>query len=146
MVRRLASAAVGIIAAAGAGWHFFGWYTEENPGVGRVTVLRRWGRVTVVRFDANRDGKADTEIRWPWRLPYQGHVDGECGEPWWLRMREDRNLDGTWDTWIARPDTGKPCSVLIRADTNGDGRPDWEELTTLHDSAAPARLKAIRGF
>jgi hypothetical protein len=146
MARRLLLIALSSLAIAGAGWWLFGWHTQLLPNSGTVTYVQRWGRCTMLRFDLNGDGRLDREIEWPWSNPWVGIVDGPCGDLWWSAIREDDNRDGRWDTWVTRPDPSKPCVVLIRADTNGDGNADWEESSTPFDPGPYARLKALRGY
>lgn len=143
---------IAILASAAAlacvAWWLFGWRTVESEAQGRLEYHRFFGRCTRLAADVNRDGRAEMEVFYPWSAPYIGIVDGPCGDSH-LRTREDRDLDGRWDTWSVRLDSGprSPCPLRIAADTDGDGEPDW--YRTVPFDQAPevyGELVAVRGF
>ena len=132
--------------AASVGWWLFGWETSEHPSFGLTTAKRWFGRYTVLQHDSDHSGKPDSEVIWPWTEPLN-HAEGPCGDASWLRSREDRNLDDTWDMWISRPDRSDPCRILLSADMNGDGTADYEIETTFQDLwNAKNKIDRNRGF
>jgi len=107
-------------------------------------VVRREVRIDL---DHDRDGRPDFEAFFPWCTPLRGTVEGPCGDPSWTSTREDRNLDGTWDAWVTRPDSSKPCLLVLEADTTGDGQADLSIETTFPDLQRElARIDRARGF
>jgi hypothetical protein len=139
-------AIVGLVGAVLTGWWLFGWSTGDHSVFGKSEAKRWFGRYTVVRYDSDRNGSFDWEARWRWpNEPVS--INAACGDPGWIVIREDRDLDGRWDTWTRRPNLSKPCELVIEADTTGDGVPNLKVTTGF--AQLRAELKAvdeIRGF
>jgi len=114
-----------------------GWGEKEREARKRVTpIYDEKGKLTVVKYDADGDGKIDTVA----------YMDGSRV----IRIEHDRDQDGKVDRWeyyaadgrtlervgLSTHHDGKPNRVefyeggrLVRTeeDTDGDGRPDkWE--------------------
>jgi len=104
-----------------SGWGLFGSRSEQNSTLGSAEMHRFLGRVTRVVVDSDRDGQPDGHYTYSWYEPY-----GEPGaRP--QRYREDRNLDGVWDTWatdLGWNDDGER-ELRFEVDLDGDGAPDW---------------------
>ena len=150
MRKRAAAGIVTVVVTVGlcaVSWWLFGWTSYEHSVFGKVTATRFLGRYVKVASDADFDGHPDFETRWPWSEPYIGNINATCGDPAWTHNRSDRNLDGQWDTWQERPDRENPCTLVIKADLDGDGNPDLIEECAFHQSQE--RIEEIdreRGF
>lgn len=140
--------AAGVVGGA-AVWFPFGWSTTDYPDLGVVREHRFFGRTTELTADTNRDGKVDFRAAYRWSDPFQGIVDdGTCGDSH-VALTEDRNYDGHWDTWVERAGFGADgtCLSLWRADTTGDGSPDWQRQAPYRESEAVyAAIRQERGF
>ena len=124
-------------------WYLFGWSTLDNPSLGIIRQHRYFGRTTILTADTNRDGSIDFRAAYQWSDPYQGTVNGPCGDNNVL-LTEDRNHDGRWDTWVERVGI---CQLLWRADTTGDGAPDWQLQAPYNESQKVYEvLQEKRGF
>lgn len=146
--RALLVGAVAIV-GAGAGWWLFGFTTFRRDN-SQMTFRRFFGRVTRIDSSVAVDGKIRRDrILFPWSDPYvPGDPMTTCGaifpEVW-----QDRNGDGTWDTWLRRvgPDAAGDCKVEYRVDTKGTGQPDWMFVMAYKDfKKADELMKARRGF
>ena len=124
-----------ILILATAGWWLFGWETIDNPPLGVETHRRMFGRVTVLSLDSDRDGNDDAQVFYSWRSPLGPQGAG------WRDMREDRNRDGRWDTWLVN----RGDRTQFRVDLNGDEVPDWEFITGDSISAFE-EIRQTRGY
>ena len=139
--------AAGVVGGA-AMWYLFGWSTTDDPDLGIVRQHRFLGRTTEVAADTNHDGKVDFRAAYRWSDPYQGIVDGPCGDRH-VVLSEDRNYDGRWDTWVERAgfSADGTCLSLWSADTTGDESPDWQRQAPYRESQdVYAALYQERGF
>jgi hypothetical protein len=128
----------------GVRW-LFGSISYQDFDRGTVTVHRHFGRYTRVTYDKNNDGQPYIDARFSWSQPYTGEYS-DCGHPW-TDQRQDRNLDGRWDTWLYRQLPNQPCVVTVKVDLDNDGLPDHEEQ--LPFSQALKRVEGLdeeRGF
>ena len=122
-------------------WWLFGWKTEDNPALGEISYYRFFGRVTSLYVDSDRDGQYEALSLFHWTTP---HI-GPQSQPY--EIREDRNQDGNWDTWIIRiesPSNGNPVSEF-RVDLDGDGKSDWK-FRSSDSMSAYDEIKKKRGF
>jgi hypothetical protein len=133
-----------LIVVAIATWWGFRWTITDNPALGVIREYRWFGRITRITVDSNRDGGIDAEMNFAWSQPYEGEQFG--GVTPYRRIREDRNFDGRWDTWIEPVDESMK-STRVSADTTGDGEADWIRTCGTFESAQLLQeLKANRGF
>jgi hypothetical protein len=127
-------------------WHYFGWETLHTDTGWTIRRNRTLGRVTVLAYDTNRDWFADAKYIYRFSDPW---IPAEEYRHYYIVGKEDRNYDGRWDTWwIPTDDTenGKRV-ILVRADTNLDGRPDYDfrKLAGV-TSEEYAEVEQLRGF
>jgi hypothetical protein len=133
------------IAASGiAGWLLFHTTTRDNPALGVLRFHRFFGRVTKVSLDVNRDGRADAVSLFHWNRPYQDLTDVPQDH---YELREDRNFDGRFDTWL-RPvmDNGSRTGLVVfEVDLDGDGEFDWR-FETEDSLAGYETIRKRRGY
>lgn len=126
-------------------WLLFGWQTIELPALGVIKEKRWFGKTLTVSCDKNRDGRFDLISKYTWNHPYEGLLNGPCVYPG-VRHKEDRDLDGRWDTWSEdRCDRPEIERYLMGADTTGDGVADVE-IATNDSYAAYKQIEKARGF
>ena len=113
----------------------FGWTNEDNPELGLITKRRILARTTIVSIDADRDGMIDGQAFFSWFTPAKGTYTN------YREMREDRNHDGKWDTWLINLED----KTKFQVDLTGDEKADWE-FESSDSSAAYAKIKARRGY
>lgn len=117
-----------VTSAMAAAWYLFRTTTDDNPALGIIRQHRFFGRVTRVSIDVNRDGTVNGEVLYHWSRPCEGLTVGPGYE---YEYREDRNLDGAWDTWLVPVyEQDERTGILVfKADLDNDGKPDWEFKT-----------------
>ena len=134
-----------VIAASGiVGWLLFRTTTRENPALGILRYHHFFGRITKVTIDSNRDGKADAQALFHWSRPFRDLTDVRQQH---YELREDRNFDGEWDTWLfpVREDDPHADAVVFQVDLDSDGKPDWE-LEASDSQEGYERIRERRGF
>lgn len=127
-------------------WHYFGWETVHTDTGWSIRRHRVLGRITLLAYDTDGDGFADAKyvyrLSGPW-VPERDDLH------YYSLGKEDRNYDGRWDTWL-RPtnQTEDGDTVLLfQADTDLDGRPDFETLKAASvSSEAYEEVEKQRGF
>ena len=117
--------AVGVVVAATA-WWLFGYRVEEFPRGGNGWAKRHFGRYTTVSYDHNDDGVPEATIYWTWNDPFTDNHDLNWNGNWTRRV-VDMNGDGNWDVWVTNlcHDDDTAENWEFKADTNGDGEPNW---------------------
>jgi hypothetical protein len=132
-----------------ASWHYFGWETVYCDTGWTVWRHRYFGRVTVLAYETNYDGVADSKCYYRFSDPWVSE-----GDHWrhYVVCKEDNNFDGRWDTWWTPTDQveGGERSILFEADTDLDGRPDyrtvWQQTEPFDDFDEYEIVEKLRGF
>ena len=140
--------AIGAIAALiiVVGWHSFGWETLHTDTGWKIRRHRMLGRVTLLAYDTDGNWFADAKVLYKWSDPWV--PNRESKHDYKIAM-EDRDGDGRWDTWwepTGESEDGDAV-LLLRGDTDMDGKPDFEARELASTSASSyEELKDRRGF
>jgi hypothetical protein len=137
------------LALALVAWWLFGFSSTTEDRI-RVRRYRYFGRVTRIDIVVTKPGQTNhTRILYPWSEPWrEGDPITSCAAipP---EVLQDRNGDGTWDTWLYRvgPDSSGQCSVEYRIDLTNDGRADWRFVSAYGQyGEADRRIHTRRNF
>jgi hypothetical protein len=120
--RRFLAGALLLVAGGSLAWLGFGWRTETGTDRGTLRYQRVLGRAVILTVDQDADGRPEGRYVYSWLRP----ADQPHARP--TRYREDRNGDGTWDTWIREmgPNERGEEELQFLVDLTGDGEPDWK--------------------